>query len=103
MFYESVVEDPSAELERLSLYLARFAGGGWEFSPARPEALDRPSRANYRGTPVLAADERLQGWRTEVPAEDIRRALELVGAFGLDRIYGSDIRPLVGPDAVLIG
>jgi hypothetical protein len=103
VFYEDVVLDPTGELERLERYLEPFSAGGWAFESGRPSAVDRPSRANYRGTPVLGAEERLRGWRDEVSEEDVRRALELVGQFGLDRIYGSDVRPLIGPDAVLVG
>jgi len=103
VFYEDVVLDPTGELERLGRYLGRFGDGGWAFGAGRPSAMDRPSRANYRGTPVLAADERLRGWCDEVPDEDVRRALEVVGRFGLDRIYGADVRPLIRPDEVLRG
>jgi hypothetical protein len=103
VFYENIVEDPDAELARLGRYLDRFPVGGWSLATERPTAVDLPSRANYRDTPVMAADERLRSWCDDVPADDVGRALEVVRAFGLDRIYGSDIRPLVGPEAVLTG
>jgi len=103
VFYESIVEDPEGELLRLGRYLEGFADGGWQLAAARPSAVDLPSRANYRDTPVLAADVRLRAWCDEVPEDDIAAALELVGVFGLDRIYGSDVRPLIGPDDVLVG
>ena len=51
----------------------------------------------------MAAGERLRSWCDEVPGDAVRRALDLVGRFGLDRIYGEDIRPLIGPDQVLVG
>jgi Sulfotransferase family len=101
VFYENIVEDPEGELERLGRYLDGFSVGGWTLAAERPSAVDLPSRANYRGTPVLGVDERLRSWCDEVPEEDVHRALRLVGAFGLDRIYGSDVRPLIHPDAVL--
>jgi hypothetical protein len=103
VFYENVVEDPEGELSRLGRYLDGFSHGGWHMDSARPPAVDLPSRANYRDTPVLAADARLRAWRDEVPEDDIAAALELVRLFGLDRIYDSDVRPLIGPEAVLTG
>jgi hypothetical protein len=103
VFYESIVEDPEGELDRLGRFLARYSAGGWTLAPERPSAVDLPSRANYRGTPVLAADERLQAWQREVPEKDVSGALEILAVFGLDRIYGPDIRPLVRPDEVLLG
>src|SRR5208283_4111998 len=95
--------DPEGEIERLRGYLARFTEGGWMPASERPSAVDLPSRANYRETPVMAAEERLRSWCDEVPEESVRRALEVIHIFDLDRIYGADIRPLVGPDAVLVG
>jgi hypothetical protein len=103
VFYENIVENPDAEIERLSRYLAGFSDGGWVLASGRPSAVDLPSRANYRGTPVLAAAERLRSWCAEVPEESVAAALKLVGVFGLDRIYGSDVRPLIAPEAVLVG
>jgi hypothetical protein len=103
VFYESIVEDPEGELLRLGRYLDAFSDVGWHLAAARPSAVDLPSRANYRDTPVLAADVRLRAWCDEVPAQDVAAAMELVGIFRLDRIYGADIRPLIGPDDVLTG
>jgi sulfotransferase family protein len=103
VFYESIVEDPDRELERLSRYLEQFSAAGWSFTAGRPSALDLPSRANYRGTPVMAAEKRLRSWCDDVPPEAVARALELIGRFGLDRIYGTDVRPLLTPDEVLLG
>ena len=102
VLYENVVEDPEGEIDRLRRYLQRF-GDRWALGSRRPAALDLPSRANYRGTPVLGVEERLGAWRHEVPPAQIGRALAVVGAFGLDRIYGDDVRPLVGPEEVLEG
>jgi hypothetical protein len=103
VFYESIVEDPDGEIERLSRYLGHFSHGGWVLSAQRPAAVDLPSRANYRGTPVLAVEERLRSWCSDVPEESVQLALEMIKVFGLDRIYGADVRPLIGPDEVLIG
>jgi hypothetical protein len=103
VFYESIVADPDAELERLSRYLEGFRHGGWSFSAERPSSFDVPSRTNYRGTPVMAAEERLRSWCDEVPQDRIDKALALVTRFGLDRLYSSDVRPVVGPDVVLLG
>jgi hypothetical protein len=103
VFYEDIVQDPDRELDRLRDYLASFPKRLWTMPPERPAAVDLPSRANYRETPLLAVEERLGSWRHEVPEERIRFALDLVKRFGLDRIYGADVRPNVSVDDVLVG
>ncbi|HVC69135.1 MAG TPA: sulfotransferase [Acidimicrobiales bacterium] len=103
VFYEDIVQDPDKELDRLRAYLGRFPGHLWTMPPQRPAAVDLPSRANYRETPLLPVEQRLGSWRDEVPEDRIRFALDLVTRFGLDRIYDLDVRPRVGVDDVLLG
>jgi hypothetical protein len=102
VFYENLVEDPHAELQRLARYLGRFKEGAWDFDPARP-TVDRPSAANYRKTPMMEADERLRSWVDTVPAASVERAVALVQEFGLDRVYAASVRPCVPADALLEG
>jgi hypothetical protein len=103
VFYEDLVEDPEGELRRLARYLGGFAGGVWAFDPARRPRVDRPSAANYRQTPMLPAAERLRSWVDTVPPSSVERAVALLKEFGLDRVYGSSVRPCVTADAVLQG
>jgi hypothetical protein len=103
LFYEDLVEDPLGELQRLARYLGRFAGGIWAFDPTPGTAVDRPSAANYRKTPMMAADERLRSWVDAVSPTQVQKALDLVAEFGLDRLYGSSVRPLLPADEVLLG
>ena len=103
VFYENILENPEVELARLGRYLEGFAEGGWVLPSQRPEAWDQPSRANYRGTPALDVETRLRAWQEEVTPTAVAVALEIVAAFGLDRLYGAGIRPLLEPDAVLLG
>jgi hypothetical protein len=102
VFYENLVEDPHGELQRLARYLGRFKEGAWDFDPARP-TVDRPSRANYRKTPMMSADERLRSWVDTVPVASVERAVALVKEFGLDHVYGADVRPNVTAEALLQG
>jgi hypothetical protein len=102
VFYEDLVEDPHGELERLARYLSRFKVGAWDFDPARP-TVDRPSRANYRKTPMMSADARLRSWVDTVPAASVERAIALVEEFGLGHVYGTSVRPGVSAEALLQG
>ncbi len=101
VFYEDLVEDPHTELRRLAAYLRRFGRRRWAFDPNMRPRVDRPSVANFRKTPMLSPDERLRSWVGTVSEPSVERAVALLEEFGLDRIYATSVRPLVGPDEVL--
>jgi hypothetical protein len=103
VFYENLVEDPHGELERLAAFLGRFGPRAWRFDPAIGPRVDRLSRANYRKTPMMPANERLQSWVGTVPDPSVDRAVALLEEFGLDRIYAGAVRPRLAPDEVLVG
>jgi hypothetical protein len=103
VFYEDLVEDPGRELARLSTFLHRYTAGRWALATDLPSALDRPSRTNYRDTPLMTAPDRLASWLGDVPVERLRSAMAIVGAFGLDTVYGMGPKPLVAPDALWPG
>jgi hypothetical protein len=103
VFYENMVDDAWAELERLRVFLGRFGSGRWDLRMDAVKNVARPSHSKNRGTDVRSASGRLDAWLDEVPGDRIEEALSLVSAFGLDRIYGSASRPLISPDGVLLG
>jgi len=104
VFYEDLVVKPKAELDRLAGYLGQknpARWGGWQAAPA---ALDRPSRSSWRdGERRPSTDERVSGWREAVDDRELEESLELLGAFGLDRVYGAEPAPLLGPERLLLG
>jgi hypothetical protein len=103
VFYENMVDDPWAELERLRLYLGRFGSAGWNVRRASVTSLQKPSGSMKRGTDVTSGPRRLDDWVDQIPADRVEGALALVAGFGLDRLYGRSSRPLLDPGAVLAG
>jgi hypothetical protein len=101
IFYEDLLEDPGGELKRLASHLDTYSDGYWSFDPETLRPRKRPSRTNYRQTPKLTPDERVNSWLGTVPPEDVAKALPLLEAFGLDRIYGNSVRPLLRADQLL--
>lgn len=95
VFYEDLVQDPYGELRRLADYLGRFGAGRWVFDPAARPAMDRPSRTNWRDTPVMPPSERLESWVRVVPRRSVERAVALLEEVGLDRIYDASVRPRI--------
>lgn len=81
-FYENLLSNPEPELRRL------FASIGRDFDGAVLGKLGRPSSTSRR-------EERpsLDDWRSLVGGERLKRAGEILGLFGLDRIYGPETMP----------
>jgi hypothetical protein len=103
VYYEHLVADPRHELVRLRAYLERIDPRRWAMPVDSATDLERPSATNYRDTDVSAGVARLGGWRGEVPPAPLAAALDLVGAFGLDRLYRHSPEPRVDPDDVVRG
>jgi len=102
VFYEDLLEEPARELSRLAGYFGRF-GHRWPFDPMAPRDMERPSRANYRRTPAMPGEQRLESWVDVVPAPSVARAVALLSEFGLDRLYGASVRPNAAATEVLQG
>jgi hypothetical protein len=103
VFYEELVENPGREVERLTEFLHRFSAGRWVVDDGPLAAAGRLSRTNFRDTPLLAPADRLDSWRAEVSTETLASAMAIVGAFGLDGVYGHATGPLVPPDGLVRG
>lgn len=91
VFYESLCERPEEELSGVFRYL------GLEPELASTDALGRPSPLSRPGSAVLSGADPVSGWQAELNAEKIRRAVEILGLFGLDCVYGES--PLPDPGA----
>ena len=81
-FYENFLAHPDQELRRLFAFL----GEGFDGRAYR--ALERPSPLS-RHPEVPSVD----AWRRSVTDSQIERAVEILGLFGLDRIYGEGAMP----------
>jgi len=103
VFYEHLMARPEEELARLSARLGQVAPGRWRVAEVPPGVLARPSRTNYLGTDVAAGSA--GGQRPAPPPAGVNteRALEIVRAFGLDRLYDGDPGPRCAPQDVLRG
>jgi hypothetical protein len=81
-FYENLVVHPEDEVRRLFAFL------GEDFDGRVYRALRRPSPLSRRGeSPSVDA------WRRSVTDSQLERAVEILGLFGLDRVYGEGAMP----------
>ena len=81
-FYENLLLDTEPELRRLFAFLGR------DFDDGVLGKLERPSFTSRRGSRPSA-----DGWRSRVAGEQVARAGEVLGLFGLDRVYGPGTMP----------
>ena len=92
-FYENFLVHPEDELRRLFAFLSEdFDGRVWR-------ALSRPSPLSRRGE-----GPSLDAWRRSVTDAQLERAVEILGLFGLDRVYGEGAMPdPSGAHAMMVG
>lgn len=83
-FYENLLLDPEPELRRLFEFIGR------DFDDGVLARLDRPSATSRPGT---SGGRRIHGWGSGIPDYQRRRALEILGLFGLDNVYGEEATP----------
>ncbi len=81
-FYEDLLASPEEELQSLFAFLGR------RVDERVYEQMERPSPLSSEDT-----SRTLDGWRSSVSKARISRAGEILGLFGLDRIYGEDSMP----------
>jgi hypothetical protein len=81
-FYENFLAHPEDEVRRLFAFL------GEDFDGRVYRALSRPSPLSREGeSPSVDA------WRRSVTDSQLERAVEILGLFGLDRVYGEGAMP----------
>jgi len=86
-FYEQFAENPSEELGRMFAFLGRT------FDKKVFEALKRPSPVTRKGAAILTGESLVARWKDEVPDSVVRRSVEILSIFGLDKIYSDDAMP----------
>jgi hypothetical protein len=82
-FYENLLARPRAELKSLFSFLDE------DLDDRLYRRLGRPSPLSRRN----GARPSLEGWRTRVSARRLGRTIEILGLFGLDRLYGEGTMP----------
>ena len=82
-FYENLLARPRAELKCLFSFLDEDLDDRLYRRLGRPSPLSRKNGARPS----------LEGWRTRVSASRLERTVEILGLFGLDRLYGEGTMP----------
>jgi hypothetical protein len=84
--YENLLLNPQAEVERLFRYLG--ARCDWNEVAA---AMSTPSATNFRKRDIAQAQRQLlAGWRSDLSADQVKRARRVLSMFGMDRLYDDE-------------
>jgi hypothetical protein len=81
-FYENFIVHPEDEIQRLFAFL------GEDFDRRVYRVLRRPSPLSRRG-----GSSSVDAWRRSVSGSQLERAVEILGLFELDRLYGEGTMP----------
>lgn len=88
VFYERLVADPERELQHICAFIGR------PYDPEMLGALRRPSALTKGHSPIVTGESLVEGWRKDIRPDQVKRAMDLIAAFGLDHLYSPDGWPL---------
>jgi Sulfotransferase domain len=97
IFYENLCEDPEGEVKRLFAFLSKG------FDESVLQKMKQPSQFSRPGSAVLAGERLVGGWRKHVTDAQLQRAIEILGLFGLDKVYSEEAMPNPGGVLTLMG
>ena len=86
-FYEHLCLEPEREARALTTYLHR------DFDPALIATMSKPSALSMQHSAILRGENVVDSWRKRIEPVQVERAVELLHAFGLDRIYDQGSLP----------
>jgi hypothetical protein len=93
IFYENLCQDPEGEVKRLFAFL------GKDFDESVLQKMKNPSLFSRLGSAVLSGEGLVGGWRKHVTDAQLQRAVEILGLFGLEKVYSEE--PMPDPNGVL--
>ena len=96
-FYEHLCLEPEREARALTTYLRR------DFDPNLIATMSKPSALSKHHSAILNGESVVDSWRKRIDPAQVERAVELLSAFGLDRIYDAGNLPKVSGEDALAG
>jgi hypothetical protein len=88
-FYEDIYTKPEREIDNLF----RFLGKPYEQKVF--DAVGMPSALCRTESPILSGESPVENFKDHITDKQIKKAVEILGLFGLNSIYSEDSMPLV--------
>ena len=95
VFYENICTQPEQEMQRLCSFI------GQRFSPASVDKSSIPSALSRKQSAINSGDDLVSSWRKSISDDQIERAVEILGIFGLQNIYNENDYPLLSGSEAL--
>jgi len=92
VFYEQLCSHPENELKRLQSYLYGFDREE-DLDPKLIEKIKEPSFTSRADSAINRGGNLCDVWRDELSDSEIDKGVEILRAFGLDRIYNRNLMP----------
>jgi len=86
-FYENLCEDPEGEVKRLFAFLDKG------FYASVLDTLKKPSVLSGEGRAIRSGERLVDCWRKHVTGAQLRRAVEILGLFELEKVYSEEAMP----------
>ena len=97
IFYEDFCKYPQNEIEKVT----RFVGN--TFTPEMLDKAAKPSAQSRKDSAINSKADLVSSWRKGISDEQIKRAVEILSLFGLQKIYNEGDLPLLnGTDALKV-
>jgi hypothetical protein len=88
-FYENFCVKPEQEVSRLFGFLNQ------PYDDRIFKSMLRPSNEAFKDSAIRTGGHVIEGYKNHLSTEQIKRAIEILSLFGLDKIYGEEPMPLV--------
>jgi len=95
VFYENICTQTEQEMQRLCSFI------GQRFSPASVDKSSIPSALSRKQCAINSGDDLVSSWRKSISDDQIERAVEILGIFGLQNIYNENDYPLLSGSEAL--
>ena len=87
LFYEELLDNPENQIGRIFDFLGR------PISPEIYEVFGSPSKLARNNSAIKSAKDPISTWKDRAEAHQVDRVIELLGYFGLDKIYSREPMP----------
>ncbi len=95
VFYEDLCVDAQKVIEDISSYLVNEYPKNFLDQISKPSALSRKDSAINKGTDLIGA------WKNNTSKDQLDRAIKILKAFGMDKVYNEELMPLTKSNEVL--
>lgn len=87
IYYEDLCTQPEQELPALFEFI------GHAYTRPVMQMINQPSQTARAASAVVTGTDKIEGWEKKLNSLQIDRILSIVGAFGLDQLYGKSFTP----------